>query len=137
MATASDTITRALRMINVVAIGETPGAGYSSDALEVLNDMLHGWAKTGVDLGHITMALGDTHRTHDSFLEGIRANLAVRLAGQYGRPVPDWVSKLATDSFAAFQAHTMEFSDDLKADSALRPQYFGRRNYGSYDFEKG
>lgn len=41
---ASDLIRSSLRLLGVVATGETPGAAEVSDALGVLNDMLEAWA---------------------------------------------------------------------------------------------
>jgi len=43
MATASDLINRALRLIGVVASGETPSAADTNDALTTLNTMLDSW----------------------------------------------------------------------------------------------
>lgn len=137
MTTASDIVTRALRLINVVAVGETPSDNHSADALDRLNDMLHGWAKEGIDFAHSTMTLSDTMRMHESYHLGIECNLAVMLSGQYGRPVPEWVAKKAVDSFAAFQAHTLEFSDDMKVDNALQPRYFNNKRSGAYDIDEG
>lgn len=42
--TAQDLITGALRNINVLAASETPSASDSSDALQVLNDLLESWS---------------------------------------------------------------------------------------------
>lgn len=42
--TAQDIITGALRNINVLAAGETPSPSDSSDALQVLNDLLESWS---------------------------------------------------------------------------------------------
>ena len=44
MTTAYDIITRALRSINVLGVGETPDAATAQDALDSLNDVLEGWA---------------------------------------------------------------------------------------------
>ena len=44
MTTALDIITRALRPIGALASGETPNAEQTSDALDMLNDMLATWA---------------------------------------------------------------------------------------------
>lgn len=43
-AVALDLIKSAMRLIGVIASGETPGANESNDALGVLNDMLDAWA---------------------------------------------------------------------------------------------
>lgn len=135
MATALDTITRAFQMITQSEEG--PTAAQAATGLTVLNDMLHGWAKMGVDFGHISLALADTHKTHDSYLQGIRANLALLLADEYGRPIPQWIARLADRTFSAFQAHTLEFPDDLGVDRALQPRYFSGRNSGAYDISEG
>lgn len=135
MATALDTITRAFQMITQSEEG--PTAAQAATGLTVLNDMLHGWAKKGVDFGHISLALPDTHKTHDSYLEGIRYNLAVRLAHEYGMPISPYIASEAKSAFSAFQAHTLEFPDDLGVDRALQPRYFSGRNSGAYDISEG
>ena len=137
MATANDTITRAMRMVEILAAGDAPTAEEASDGLTILNDMLHGWAKQGVDLGHITLALADSHKTHDSWLEGIRYNLALRLAGEFGKPIPPYIAAQASATFSAFQAHALEFTDDMQVDRALDPRYFNTRRTGAYDIDEG
>lgn len=137
MATARDTITRAMRLVNIVADGEAPDAAEAADGLVALNDMLHGWAKQGVDLGHIDLALTDDHKTHASWLEGIRYNLAVRLAAEYTVPVAPQIAAMADKAFSAFQMHALEFADDLHVDHALDPRYFNVRRSGAYDIDKG
>lgn len=137
MTTAQNLITRACRQANLIEAGETPSAAVASDALDTLNEMLHGWAKKGVDLQHVTMALGDAFLLDDSYLEGIKDNLTLRLAEQYGRVLDPRVSMRAEDAFKAFQAHTLEFDDDLTADKALDPRYFANRRIGGYNIDKG
>lgn len=136
MATVDTIIKRALVLINVNDAGEAPSADDSSNGLDALNDMLHGWKKEGIDLNHKTASLGDTLLVDASYLEGIRYNLAVRLAPEYGRPIPTHVAERATNTFLAFQAHTLEFDDDLEVDRALNPRYFSRRT-GAYDVAEG
>lgn len=135
MAIAQDTITRALRLIGVIEAGETPSAEDATDALATLNEMLHGWAKEGVDIQHITLALTDTFKVHDSWLRGIRYNLAVEIAPEYGAAVSARVDEIADATFKAFQAHTFEFDDDLRIDRALDPRYFSRRT-GAYNIDE-
>lgn len=48
MATARQIIGRALRLIQVMAAGETPRAAEASDALEALNDMLASWSASNL-----------------------------------------------------------------------------------------
>ncbi len=72
MATAQETINRALRMTGVLADGETATAAQSVDALNVLNEMLYAWRDRGVDLGHSALELGDTIPYQDDHLAAIR-----------------------------------------------------------------
>lgn len=136
MATAQDVVRRALVLIGVIEAGESASAGEMKDGVDALNDMLHGWAAEGVDLAHTTLKQGNTLLVDDSFLEGIRFNLAVRIAPEYGATVPARVDERALSTFAAFQAHTLEFDDDLRVDRALRPRYFNRR-IGAYNVDEG
>lgn len=46
MSTAQEMINSSLRLIRVLAAGETPDASMSNDALQVLNDMLEEWTIT-------------------------------------------------------------------------------------------
>jgi hypothetical protein len=48
MATARTIISRALRLIQVLAAGETAGAAEAVDALEALNDMLASWSASNL-----------------------------------------------------------------------------------------
>ena len=43
MASAGDQINRALRLLGVLAEGETPSAAVSTDALTALNQMIDSW----------------------------------------------------------------------------------------------
>ena len=136
MATARDIVTRSMRLIGALAAGETASAEDASDGLDALNGMLHGWAVEGVDLIHTTLALTDTLLVEDAFLEGIRYNLAIRLAPEFGAVVPSHVPTLADEAFKAFQAHNLEFDDELKPDFALHPR-FSTRRIGAYDIDQG
>lgn len=137
MATAHNIVRRTLILIGAIEAGETPSAVEMKDGVADLNEMLHGWALSGVDLVHTTLAEGDTLLVDDSFLEGIRCNLAVRIAPQYGdASMPPEVRQIAQDSFAAFQANKLEFDDDLQVDKALHPRYFNRR-IGAYNVDEG
>lgn len=136
MATAQEVVRRSLVLIGAIEAGESASAGEMKDGVAALNEMLFGWAAEGVDLVHNTLAQGDTLLVDDSFLEGIRFNLAVRIAPEYGATVPPRVDERAQSTFAAFQAHTLEFDDDLQVDRALHPRYFNRR-IGAYNVDEG
>jgi len=48
MATVSDLIKGSLRLLGVIAQGETPSSQESADALSALNDMIDGWSNDGL-----------------------------------------------------------------------------------------
>lgn len=114
--TALNLITRTLRLIGVIEAGETPSAEDSSDALTALNEMLFSWEKQRVPgLSHTALALSDNITLDDAWLEGLRFNLAVRLAPEYGNPVPDWITKQAVDTFEAFRLRRADAADAADA----------------------
>lgn len=96
MATASDIITRALKLVRAVPAGETPSDEEMTDALDALNDMLHSWALKGIDVGHTTLGLTDTVTLPDAYLKAVRYNLAVELAPEYGVPLAPEIVHQAT-----------------------------------------
>lgn len=134
MAKALDVVTDALRLINYLSAEETPSAADAAFGLTKLNDMLFGWKLKGVDLQPVTMALTDMLPFDDAYLRGIKNNLAVELAAPFERPVPPGVAVTATGDFEDFQAHTLEFDDDLQVDTALQPRHFRRRAYSVTKF---
>lgn len=136
MATAGNIVTRALVLAGQIEAGETPVAEEMNDGIDALNEMLFAWVNEGVDLGHSTVAQADDLIVHDTSLEGVRYNLAVRLAGEYGFTLPARVMDRADKTFRALQGVTLEVDDDLHTDRALHPRYFNRR-IGAYNVEEG
>ncbi len=137
MATALDIITRSLRLIYAIEAGETATAEDMVDGLASLNEMVNGWENAGIHIGWQDVGASDELLVHDKFLEGIRYNLAVRLAAEYdGIDAPNSVVALAVAAFKTFQMNTLEFDDDLRVDRALHPRYFTRR-VGAYDIDEG
>jgi hypothetical protein len=131
-----DTVTRSMRMVGIIEAGETPSAEDAVDGLVILNDMLHGWAKEGVELNHVTLAAAQSMPYDDSYMEGIRYNLAARMGVEWGRQISPLILARAAAAFQAFQAHTLEFHDDLHVDRALQPQHFSGRR-GGYNIDEG
>ncbi len=84
MATALQTITKALRTARILASGEDPTNDEAADALTALNEMLFQWRLDGLDIAHISLASGDTIEVPDDHLQILRLCLAERLAGEYG-----------------------------------------------------
>ena len=137
MATAIDIVTRSLRLVNILEAGETASAEDAVDGVKSLNEMVNGWENSGIHIGWSNVAQSEELLVHDKFLEGIRYNLALRMAAEYdGIDAPQAVMAIAVASFKAFQMNTLEFDDDMETDRALHPRYFTRR-VGAYDVDEG
>ena len=137
MATALDTITRALRLVQVIEAGEIAEAEDAVDGLAALNEMVAGWELFGINIGWQTVAQSQELCVHDKYLEGIRYNLAIRLAAEWeGVDAPATVIAIALSTFKALQLNTLEFEDDMKIDRVLHPRFFTRR-VGAYNIDEG
>ena len=137
MATAIDIITRSLRLINAIEAGEVAQAEDVVDGLAALNEMCNGWENAGIHIGWSNVGQSDELLVHDKYLEGIRYNLAFRLAAEYdGIDAPRSVVALAVAHYEMFQMNTFEYDDDMETDRALHPRYFTRR-VGAYDVDEG
>ena len=135
MATAIDIITRSLRLINAIEAGEVAQAEDAVDGLAALNEMVNGWENVGINIGWANVGQNDELLVHDKYLEGIRYNLAVRLAAEYdGIDASPVIVSIAVAAYKAFQLNTLEYDDDMQTDRALHPRYFTRR-VGAYDIE--
>lgn len=84
MPTVRDICVRALRKIGASDLS-VDGDGIA-EALDAYNDMLHGWAILGADVGHATQALSDDFSIGDEFVEGTVYLLATRLSPNYELP---------------------------------------------------
>lgn len=104
MAVVLDVIKRSLRMIGVVAEGETPGAAQAEDALITLNGMLAGWEGVGIRLGVPELALTDTVPLPPSHDDAIAYNLALALATEYGNDLRPAVVAKAEEGMAALRS---------------------------------
>lgn len=60
MTTTRSIVESALKRIRVTALGEDATGDYATHVLSALNDMMHGWAFSGVDIKHTDLALADT-----------------------------------------------------------------------------
>lgn len=100
MATVASVVKRAFRLLGLTQSGEEPTAAEASDAVQALNEMLHGWALEGVDLEHSDVAYSDTFPYQEEYREPIAYNLAVLLADEYGKDVPQIVFTKAADGFS-------------------------------------
>lgn len=86
MATMQDIVNGAYRRCDgLLGLGQVPTAEEATEALAALNGMMHGWKSKGVDIEHVTLALGAAFPLADEFEDGVTAMLAVRLSSQNGK----------------------------------------------------
>ena len=96
MATNLQTISRALRMIGVLDIEETPSASMSTVGLKCLNEMLLRWEANNVPLGYSSQtSLSATIPVPDEALGAVAYNLAMELAPEFGATIPQIVAAQA------------------------------------------
>lgn len=113
---ASQLITDALRLINVLMETETASAEQQAQGIRALNEMLAQWQAEGLNLNYIPVGtVTNTLTVPDGAVKGIKYNLAVDLAGYYGATIPAEVAKGATDGKATIEkicARTPNFQMD-------------------------
>lgn len=105
--TALDIAQAALRRIGVLAAGETADAASVADAIRTMSDMLAAWEMEGIKLGPLTdqeLAPATTIPLPSPQIEAVKLNLAVRLAGEYGRTVDPATAALAQRGMRMLQA---------------------------------
>ena len=136
MTTANDLVVTALKRSQIIDLEDTPSDAEAQHALTVMNQMIHGWRQSDVDLHHFTMVLTDTFALDESFDEGITCSLAARLASEKGYEVPQSVMIIAKRALDDFRAQLFEIGDDIRMDRALDARYFGNR-IRDYDIESG
>lgn len=99
-----DIITRALRLIGVLAEASTPKAEQASDALVALDGLLAGWEREGVTPTPRPLTLAQTPAPANAHLDAIVYGLAVRLAPEYGLEPTATVVRLAQEREARLLA---------------------------------
>lgn len=90
MATANTIVSRALRLLGVIASGETIEASIGADALSVLNALLAEMHEAGIGLPDYSLTgLTDTLASDAADQEALAYQLAIRIAPEYGlSPTP-------------------------------------------------
>ena len=110
--TAQDLITSAYRKLNLVQPGGSPSSDESSTGLACLQQMLSAWngalakAVSGMYPASLVLftpmqvfvALSDSVTIDASLVKTVIYNLAVELATELGRPVPEVVAAIAGQS---------------------------------------
>lgn len=84
MATVDEVYRRALRLIKVLDVGESPSGPAVDVALPILNQMMARWEEDGIAVGWVAVSnTGTTISAPDSALQAIAYNFAVMLAPEY------------------------------------------------------
>ncbi len=88
-ATARTIITRAFRRMGLISEDEGLTAEQTTEALDVLNDMMNGWEAEGIQYSHTDLALDDTVNVPDFLVRSAMWLLADELANEYGKALTD------------------------------------------------
>lgn len=126
MATANDIITRAGKRAGVLPDEAEFTASEAVDALQALNDLMHGFGPMGIYYAHRTLEATDTVNMPDEQLRNLVLMLVKELALDFGTTVgPELVAEIerARDQLQA--AYFMQRPGLV--DSALIPRRFGWR----------
>lgn len=103
--TGRDLVSASLRLIGAAAPGESLDAQVATDGLSALNRMIGSWNTEplmlpgGVPLAQVD-SLDSTVSMPDGYEDALIYNLAVRIAPEYGRMIPDAVALVAVESKA-------------------------------------
>lgn len=116
MATVDEVYRRALRLIKVLDVGESPSGPAVDVALPILNQMMARWEEDGIAVGWVAVSsTGTTISAPDSALQAIAYNYAVMLAPEYDVEPSALVLGMAASELAALQRdsikHSLEPSD--------------------------
>lgn len=131
MATNADIILGALQVLSVVTEEQrAPSAAQGEYGMTVLNDMMQEWTAAGIDLEYPSQStLTDTTPISETDRLTVKANLAVRMADTYNRPVPQLTAAIAQSGFdrlcrdAVLANHQTQDMSHLPLDQArlIRP----------------
>lgn len=107
MATANELVSRSLRLLGVIASGETIEASVGQDALSVLNGLLAELYEAGIGLPQYSVgALSDTLTLDAADLEAVAYQLGIRIAPEYGlMPSPQHFATAAQSMFRLRQRY--------------------------------
>lgn len=109
MTTAIQMITDAMRLANLIDENETPSAEMGVAGLRSMNQMVAQWVEDGIRLPwHIVAELDDELPIDVKDERGLKYNLAVELAGEYGmEPLPR-VQQIAASTYAGLEKRYMQ-----------------------------
>ena len=120
MATMTEIVEGALRRLSILNPRSNTDAISLSYGLTALNDMMHAWKGVGIDIDHDTLEAADDFPLDPEHIQGVKALLAVRLAGDYGLSVNEGIVRDADMGWDAIQAEFFEAADNAEFDRGLQ-----------------
>ena len=124
MATANDVISRAGRRALILAGEEVFTAAELSDALQLLNDMLHNFGPRGISYAHTTLAASDTVNVPDELLRPLVLLFTEELLMDFGGPIDPLLAVAIADAKNELQAG-YHLDEGAVTDPLLRPRLVG------------
>lgn len=99
--TNSDLILAALQPLGIVREGaRAPSSAQGEHGLIALNNMMFEWFAQGIDLEYsLQTDLTDDSPINEANRQTVIANLCVRVADTYGKPVPQFTAALAGSGY--------------------------------------
>lgn len=98
---ASEIVNRALRIANIIAVGETARAEDSGEALSRLNDLLKEWRGSNIMVPDYDIATLPTAMSLDpADKDAVAYQLAMRMGPDYGWEPTQLQAKAADESFS-------------------------------------
>jgi hypothetical protein len=98
-------VTSSLRLLGVLQSGEQPSTEEAADGLEVLNTLLNGWGREGIDLEFLSFtSVNDEIPYPEDHLAAFRFNFAVELAPEYGVQISNVVAGRAGQTLRALRS---------------------------------
>lgn len=127
MATVLEIVTDSLRQIGVIGQTKTPSAEQGADAVAKLNDLMQSLQEDEIDLGWgVKASTASTYVLPLGLVEGIKAMLAMKLAGTYGVEPPAVTSALAAAAYRRMLGQAIHAAMNTKRMTVL-PQGSGQR----------
>lgn len=117
--TTRDIVKGAFRHLGLVDGEAEPTAAEMSEGITALNDMIASWAKKGVSTGIDELGENDDFPFEAGHFAGIKALLAIYLAGEYGKSPADDLRVKAVDGWQALQAD-YGVLEELRVDTGLQ-----------------
>lgn len=99
--TALEMIADALRLVNVIDEVKQPSAEQGVNGLRSMNQLLADWERDGIRLGwHVIASTNETLPLAAEDERGVKYNLAVEFAGEYGIEPSAKVQAIAEETYA-------------------------------------